>query len=657
MINKATATRRPPPDDHLGRRPARDRPGCARRRRRRAAPGHRRPARARRRVGSTRGATTRRRSGSPVARRCARRSATAVHGRDPAAARALVDRRDTLASPFYGGGECVRITAIRTQRLRLPLDPPFHAAWDPVPRAELEATVVRVQTDEGVTGDRQRRHDGRLRASSSTCSSAATRWRCRPRPRARDDRLPRRPVLAGRGGAVGPRRAGARRSRVGALLGGRRSGCRVRVAGRAARPGAARRATRGALVEQGFRAVKVRIARDRLDEGIAVVAAVRDAVGDRLEIMVDLNQWWRMPGDIEPGSARPTRGGRWNGCASTGCCGSRSRSPAATCAGCGAAASTGVRIAGGEMARTFEELRLALEARRARRLSARCRAGAGDLRRPYAGRPGAAAQPLVHPPHVDQRDRPAGQPARVLRRRRRARFWSTPTTLRAGPRSAATSCSPRRCGSTGDGCLAVPGRPRARDRARRGGGGVLCATGSGSVMTRVAFVGLGHMGGPMCGHVSHGRLRVDRVRPRPGGGRRARRAGRAGSWLVADCPRARVARHEPARAARRSSSAARADGAIAALAPGRAGRRHEHELARGRARGAGRGARARGIDFVDAPVAGQTIGAEAGTLAIYAGGTAEAFARALPSCEAIGDPERIFHVGPQRQPGTRSSCC
>jgi 3-hydroxyisobutyrate dehydrogenase len=57
-------------------------------------------------------------------------------------------------------------------------------------------------------------------------------------------------------------------------------------------------------------------------------------------------------------------------------------------------------------------------------------------------------------------------------------------------------------------------------------------------------------------------------------------------------------------------------------------------------------ARARRIDFVDAPVAGQTIGAEAGALAIYAGGTRRAFARALPLLEAIGDPERIFHLGP-----------
>ncbi|HEY3729211.1 MAG TPA: NAD(P)-dependent oxidoreductase [Solirubrobacteraceae bacterium] len=57
-------------------------------------------------------------------------------------------------------------------------------------------------------------------------------------------------------------------------------------------------------------------------------------------------------------------------------------------------------------------------------------------------------------------------------------------------------------------------------------------------------------------------------------------------------------------------------------------------------------AQSREIEFVDAPVAGQTIGAEAGNLAIYAGGSEEGFARALPVLEAIGDPARIFHLGP-----------
>jgi 3-hydroxyisobutyrate dehydrogenase len=57
-------------------------------------------------------------------------------------------------------------------------------------------------------------------------------------------------------------------------------------------------------------------------------------------------------------------------------------------------------------------------------------------------------------------------------------------------------------------------------------------------------------------------------------------------------------------------------------------------------------ARAGHIDFVDAPVAGQTIRAEAGTLAIYAGGSKKAFARALHVLESIGDPNQIFHLGP-----------
>ncbi|WP_233573674.1 hypothetical protein [Amycolatopsis panacis] len=46
----------------------------------------------------------------------------------------------------------MKITDITPDRLRLPLDPPLHAAWDPEPRPHFDATVVRVHTDEGVTG-------------------------------------------------------------------------------------------------------------------------------------------------------------------------------------------------------------------------------------------------------------------------------------------------------------------------------------------------------------------------------------------------------------------------------------------------------------------------------------------------------------------------
>ena len=51
-----------------------------------------------------------------------------------------------------------------------------------------------------------------------------------------------------------------------------------------------------------------------------------------------------------------------------------------------------------------------------------------------------------------------------------------------------------------------------------------------------------------------------------------------------------------------------------------------------------------GVDFLDAPVSGGTAGAEAGTLTIMVGGSAEGFARAEPLLEAFG--RRIVHVGP-----------
>src|SRR5215212_11202072 len=46
----------------------------------------------------------------------------------------------------------MKITAIRSDRLVIPLDPPFPAAWDPEPRTRFAVTIVRVETDEGVVG-------------------------------------------------------------------------------------------------------------------------------------------------------------------------------------------------------------------------------------------------------------------------------------------------------------------------------------------------------------------------------------------------------------------------------------------------------------------------------------------------------------------------
>lgn len=255
----------------------------------------------------------------------------------------------------------MRITAIHTQRLRLPLEPPFHAAWDPAPREAFEATVVRVQTDEGLvgigSGDTMAgfeefehlfvgtdplamvRH---VRALETISFHAGRYW----------------PLEAALWDLV----AQACGQPLATVLGGARQDLAAYASWGELRAPERRGEDAAGLVQQGFRAVKIRIARGRAEEGLAVVAAVREAIGDQLEILVDLNQWWRMPGDVDRGldpvAARALierlREHRvlWveeplDGEDRTGMRALRQ--------------STGVRIAGGEMARTFEDLLRALE--------------------------------------------------------------------------------------------------------------------------------------------------------------------------------------------------------------------------------------------------------------------------------------------------------
>ncbi len=254
----------------------------------------------------------------------------------------------------------MQITRIELQRCTLPLQPPFYAAWDPDPRTRFDATIVRVHTDEGLvgvgSGDTMAgfeqfehlfvgRDPLRLTVHGRTLETisfhAGRYW---PLEAALWD-------LAGKALGVP----------VATLLGGARDSISAYASLGELRPAEQRREDAHALVERGFAAVKVRIARDRVADGIAVVAAIRDAVGDALEIMVDLNQWWRMAGDIEPGLT--PQGAReiirrlaehdvlWV------------EEPVAG-DDLGAMRmlreQTGVRISGGEMARTFDELSRAL---------------------------------------------------------------------------------------------------------------------------------------------------------------------------------------------------------------------------------------------------------------------------------------------------------
>lgn len=256
----------------------------------------------------------------------------------------------------------MKITAIRLHRMRLPLVPPFNAAWDPVPRRVFDATLVRVETDEGVTGygsgdtmagfaafedlflgrdpARIARH---VRALETIGFHASRYW---PLEAALWDiagQVAGQPVAVLFGGAQ-------RRIPAYASFGEIKSPEQRADAVIAAR-------------EAGFRAVKIRIDRSDLVSGVAAVRAARDAAGDQVEIMVDLNQGWRMPGDTSPAldAARVAELARE--LRDLGVLWLEEPLPGDDTGGMRKLREqAGIRVAGGEMARTPAELLDAIEA-------------------------------------------------------------------------------------------------------------------------------------------------------------------------------------------------------------------------------------------------------------------------------------------------------
>lgn len=255
----------------------------------------------------------------------------------------------------------MEITAIALERLVAPLDPPLHAAWDPVPRRSFEATLVRVETDAGITGI------GSGDAMSGFEAHAHLFVGRDPRQIARHVRTLE--TISFHAGRFWPLEAAlwdilgqALGVPVATLLGGATDRLPAYASCGMLLPAGERAEAALALRERGFRALKLRIARERLDEGVATVAAVRDAVGKGMDILVDLNQWWRMPGDIEPALPPGAARRAVERLGALGVLWVEEPLPGHDLAGMRTLREqTGVAIAGGEMAQTFEELLRAVE--------------------------------------------------------------------------------------------------------------------------------------------------------------------------------------------------------------------------------------------------------------------------------------------------------
>ncbi len=162
-------------------------------------------------------------------------------------------------------------------------------------------------------------------------------------------------------------------------------------------------------------------------------------------------------------------------------------------------------------------------------------------------------------------------------------------------------------------------------------------------MAKIAFLGLGVMGGPMAAHLLRAGHDVTVFN---------RTAAKAEAWVKAHggqsapTPRAAAQGAEFVLACVGNDDDLRAvclgdDGAFAAMTAGSVFVDHTTVSAQV-TRELHDAARAKGLDFVDAPVSGGQAGAENGALSIMCGGAQDAFARAEPVMAAYARVARLM---------------
>ncbi len=188
------------------------------------------------------------------------------------------------------------ITGIEITRHRLEFDPPFHASWDTRPRTFFDAGVVQVHTDLGVTGvgsgDMMLGFEGHehlfvgqdplaLERHRRVLDNISFHWgRCWPLDLALWD-------LAGK--LTG--------QPCWKLIGGLSDRVRAYASSGTLRGPAELADAAERYIGQGFAALKIRFHRGDWRKDIDALSTVRARVGEKLELMVDCNQGWRMSWD------------------------------------------------------------------------------------------------------------------------------------------------------------------------------------------------------------------------------------------------------------------------------------------------------------------------------------------------------------------------
>jgi L-alanine-DL-glutamate epimerase-like enolase superfamily enzyme len=203
----------------------------------------------------------------------------------------------------------MRVTSIESRSYALPLDPPFRAAWDPVPRRSFPETIVTVRTDEGISGS--------CGGAPVPDLAALERLLVGLDPTDTTTVFATCETVDFHGGrnwtvevAVWDLLAKVAGHTLWTFLGGKKDRFKA-YASTGERVDPNERAERlVALKEHGLGAAKIRFHAPDWRDDLRVVEQCRAAVGSDFDLMVDANQGWRMPGDLAP---------RWDLATATDC--------------------------------------------------------------------------------------------------------------------------------------------------------------------------------------------------------------------------------------------------------------------------------------------------------------------------------------------------
>ncbi|MDA4118331.1 MAG: mandelate racemase/muconate lactonizing enzyme family protein [Thaumarchaeota archaeon] len=207
----------------------------------------------------------------------------------------------------------MKITDVITTTIHIPLREAFHPAWLPgLETSEFSATILEIETDEGITGVSALQHNPGVIPPGKSSVNIAVEQFLKPLLVGRDPTQTEKLVGNLRGlrkvislpwfvsialwDIVG-KEAGMP---IYKLWGGYSDKLRAYASFGEVRTPERRAADAKKMLREGFGAIKLRIHTGTVEEDVAQVEAVREEVGDKIDIMVDANQ------------AFVTQGPRWD---------------------------------------------------------------------------------------------------------------------------------------------------------------------------------------------------------------------------------------------------------------------------------------------------------------------------------------------------------